>query len=157
MSSLEKVIASKLKELNKTLSIAESCTGGAICSKLVSNSGASTYFKGGVVCYSTESKVNILGIEKGLIDNKSVVSVEVADIMAKKVKEMFNTDFSIATTGNIGPTKGDSDAPIGKVFISIANDEIINTLEFDLKGDRDSIIKMVVEKAFELLNQELHG
>lgn len=157
MSYLEKVIASKLKELNKTLSIAESCTGGAICSKLVSNSGASTYFKGGVVCYSTESKVNILGIDRGLIDNKSVVSVEVADIMAKKVKEMFNTDFAIATTGNIGPTKGDSDVPIGKVFISIANDEIINTLEFDLKGDRDSIIKIVVEKAFELLNQELHG
>ena len=157
MSSLEKLIASKLKELNKTLSIAESCTGGSICSKIVSNPGASTYFKGGVVCYSTESKVNILGIDRDLIEKKSVVSVEVAEMMVKKVKKMFNTDFAIATTGNIGPTKGDSDAPIGKVYISIANNEIINTLEFDLKGDREYIIKMVVEKTFELLNNKLNG
>ena len=151
MSSLEKEIASKLKKLNKTLSIAESCTGGSICSKIVSNPGASTYFKGGVVCYSTESKVNILGIDRDLIDKKSVVSVEVAEMMAKKVKKMFNTDFAIGTTGNIGLTEGDSDAPIGKVYISIANNEIINTLEFDIKGDREYIIKMVVEKTFELL------
>ena len=60
MTSLEKLIASKLKGLNKTLSVAESCTGGSICSKIVSTQGASVFFQGGVVCYSTESKINIL-------------------------------------------------------------------------------------------------
>ncbi|SVD22605.1 uncharacterized protein METZ01_LOCUS375459, partial [marine metagenome] len=86
MFSLEKVIASKFKELNKTLSIAESCTGGSICSKIVSNDGASSYFKGGVVCYSTESKINILGLDAKTINNYSVVSKEVCELMAISVK-----------------------------------------------------------------------
>ena len=74
MSSIDKIVASKLKKLNKTLSIAESCTGGSICSRIVYSNGASTYFKGGVVCYSTESKINILGLDAETINNYSVVA-----------------------------------------------------------------------------------
>ena len=97
MSSLEQVIASKFKELKKTLSVAESCTGGSICSRIVSNEGASTYFKGGVVCYSTESKTNILGLDAKTINDYSVVSKEVCELMAISVKNLFNSDFSIST------------------------------------------------------------
>ena len=86
MVSLEQVIASKFKELKKTLSVAESCTGGSICSRIVSNEGASTYFKGGVVCYSTESKTNILGLDAKTINDYSVVSKEVCELMAISVK-----------------------------------------------------------------------
>ena len=75
MSSIDKIVASKLKKLNKTLSIAESCTGGSICSRIVYSNGASTYFKGGVVCYSTDSKINILGLDAETINNYSVVAI----------------------------------------------------------------------------------
>ena len=137
MSSLEKEIASKLKELNKTLSIAESCTGGAICSKIVSNPGASTYFKGGVVCYSTESKVNILGLDSKIINKYSVVSKEVCELMAISVKNIYNSDYSVATTGNAGPEKGESNVAVGKVFISVSSDKEIKTYELDFEGNRE--------------------
>ena len=105
MSSIDKIVASKLKKLNKTLSIAESCTGGSICSRIVYSNGASTYFKGGVVCYSTEAKINILGLDAETINNYSVVSKEVCELMAiselglvtndksgEFVRDLFNTE-----------------------------------------------------------------
>jgi nicotinamide-nucleotide amidase len=155
MSSLEKEIASKLKELNKTLSIAESCTGGAICSKIVSNPGASTYFKGGVVCYSTESKVNILGLDSKIINKYSVVSKEVCELMAISVKNIYNSDYSVATTGNAGPEKGESNVAVGKVFISVSSDKEIKTYELDFEGNRENIINNAVLKAFKLLNDTI--
>ena len=155
MSSLEKEIVSKLKELNKTLSIAESCTGGAICSKIVSNPGASTYFKGGVVCYSTESKVNILGLDSKIINKYSVVSKEVCELMAISVKNIYNSDYSVATTGNAGPEKGESNVAVGKVFISVSSDKEIKTYELDFEGNRENIINNAVLKAFKLLNDTI--
>ena len=155
MSSIDKIVASKLKKLNKTLSIAESCTGGSICSRIVYSNGASTYFKGGVVCYSTESKINILGLDAETINNYSVVSKEVCELMAISVKNLFNSDFSIATTGNAGPEKGESNAKIGKVFISVSSDNEIKTYELDFDGDRENIINNAVLKAFELLNDTI--
>jgi nicotinamide-nucleotide amidase len=155
MSSIDKIIASKLKELNKTLSIAESCTGGSISSRIVSNHGASTYFKGGVVCYSTESKINILGLDAETINNYSVVSKEVCELMAISVKNLFNSDFSIATTGNAGPEKGESNTKIGKVFISVATENNVSTYELNFGGDREEVIKNTILRALELLNDNL--
>ena len=155
MSSLEQVIASKFKELKKTLSVAESCTGGSICSRIVSNEGASTYFKGGVVCYSTESKTNILGLDAKTINDYSVVSKEVCELMAISVKNLFNSDFSIATTGNAGPGKGESNAKIGKVFISVATENNVNTYELNFDGDREKVINNTILRALELLNDNL--
>jgi len=155
MTSLEKLIASKLKRLNKTLSVAESCTGGSICSKIVSTQGASIFFQGGVVCYSTESKINILGLDPKIINKHSVVSKEVCELMAISVKNLYNSDYSIATTGNAGPEKGESNAAIGKVFISVSSDNEIKTYELDFDGDRENIINNAVLKAFELLNDTI--
>ena len=155
MGSLEKEIEFKLRELNETLSVAESCTGGSICSRIVSNEGASTYFKGGVVCYSTESKINILGIDAKIINDYSVVSKEVCESMAISVKNLFNSGFSIATTGNAGPGKGGSNAEIGKVFISVATENNVNTYELNFDGDRKKVINNIILKALELLNDNL--
>jgi nicotinamide-nucleotide amidase len=155
MVSLEQLIASKFKELKKTLSVAESCTGGSICSRIVSNQGASTYFKGGVVCYSTESKINILGLDPKTINDYSVVSKEVCELMAISVKNLFNSDFSISTTGNAGPEKGESNVKIGKVFISVATENNVNTYELNFDGNRKEVINNTILRALELLNDNL--
>ena len=118
--TIEFVIGKMLKKQNKTLSTAESCTGGMIAQVLTSVSGASQYFNGGVVTYATESKINVLGLSESLIKEYSVVSKEVVSSMALNIKEIMKTDYAIATTGNAGPSKGDSDAEIGTVFIAIA-------------------------------------
>ena len=155
MSSLEQIIASKFKELKKTLSVAESCTGGSICSRIVSNEGASTYFKGGIVCYSTESKTNILGLDAKTINDYSVVSKEVCELMAISVKNLFSSDFSISTTGNAGPEKGESNVKIGKVFISVATENNVNTYELNFDGNRKEVINNTVVRALELLKDNL--
>ena len=155
MSSIEKIIASKLKNMNKSISIAESCTGGSICSKIVSNHGASIFFKGGIICYSTESKLKLLDLDSKIISKHSVVSKEVCESMAISVKKLYNSDYSIATTGNAGPEKGDSDVQIGKVFISIACECDLKTYELNFDGDRKTIINNTVIRALELLNDIL--
>ena len=155
MSSIEKIIASKLKDMNKSISIAESCTGGSICSKIVHNQGASIIFKGGIICYSTESKMKLLEVDPKIISDFSVVSKQVCESMAISVKKLYNSDYSIATTGNVGPEKGDSDAEIGKVFISIASEVDVKTYELNFNGDRKTIINNAVLRAFELLNDIL--
>ncbi|MBA4275460.1 CinA family nicotinamide mononucleotide deamidase-related protein, partial [Flavobacterium sp.] len=111
--TLETVVGKLLKQQNKTISTAESCTGGNIAQLLTSVSGASNYFKGSVVSYATETKISVLGLSEELINKYSVVSAEVAKQMAINVKSIMKTDYAIATTGNAGPTKGDSKAELG--------------------------------------------
>ncbi len=82
--------------------------------------GASAYFKGSVVSYATQSKIEVLGINEKLIEENTVVSAAVAKQMVLAAKNIFKTDYAIATTGNAGPSKGDSDADLGVVFIAIA-------------------------------------
>src|SRR5690606_10115949 len=114
--SIEAVIGKHLVDKGKTMATAESCTGGKIAERITTNAGASRSFKGSVVCYATESKVDILKIDQAIIDAYSVVSSQVAEAMALSVLQLFKTDYAVATTGNAGPTKGDSDAEVGTVF-----------------------------------------
>ena len=119
-SSIEQIIGNQLMKSNTTLAVAESCTGGRIGAQFTANAGASVYFKGGLIAYNTTIKTQILGVQKDLIKKYSVVSVEVAKAMALGVQKLFNSDYAVATTGNAGPTKGDSDAEVGTVCIAIA-------------------------------------
>lgn len=84
-----------------------------------------------MVSYATEAKVNVLGVSQDLIDRFSVVSAEVAKAMALNVKDILKTDYAIATTGNAGPSKGDSDAEIGTVFIALATPNGVIVEEFN--------------------------
>ena len=153
--TIEVVIGKMLKKQNKTLSTAESCTGGMIAQVLTSVSGASQYFNGGVVTYATESKINVLGVSESLINDYSVVSKEVVSSMASNIKEMMKTDYAIATTGNAGPSKGDSDAEIGTVFIAIATPTDIFVEEFNFGQPREKVIDRAVFKSLELLQKEI--
>ena len=153
--TIEVVIGKLLTQRNQTIATAESCTGGKIGEVISSVAGASHYFKGGVVSYATETKINILKVSEDLINKHSVVSAEVAKQMAQNVKSLMNTDYAIATTGNAGPSKGDSTAEIGKVFIALATPNDIIVEEFNFGQPRDKVIDRAVNKSMEMLQKEI--
>ena len=153
--SIELKIGRQLTQLGKTLSVAESCTGGMIAERITANAGASAYFKGGIVSYATQTKINVLEIPKELIKKHSVVSTQVAEAMAKGAQKLFDTDFAIAATGNAGPTKGDSEADVGTVFIAIATPSEVYTEEHHLGNHRLKVVNKAANKAFEMLHKEI--
>ena len=154
--SLEEQIAQKFIDKGLSLTTAESCTGGRIASKLTSISGASKFFKGGLVTYETATKNYVLGISQEIIDTYSVVSAEITKEMAIKAKSLFRTDYAIATTGNAGPTKGDSDAEIGTVYIAIATPNEVKVFENHLGKQREKVTEKAVYKALGLILDELN-
>lgn len=153
--TIEVMLGRLLSSKNLTLATAESCTGGKIAQLITSVPGASNYFKGSVVSYATEAKISVLGISQELINKHSVVSFEVAKEMALAVKKIMNTDYSIATTGNAGPTKGDGNSEIGTVFIAIATPNDLIVEEFNFGQPRVKVIDRAVNKAFEMLQKEI--
>ncbi|SKB68081.1 nicotinamide-nucleotide amidase [Salegentibacter holothuriorum] len=147
---------SRLLLKNKaTIATAESCTGGKLASLFATPPGASNYYKGSVVSYATSSKEDVLKIDKKLIEKHSVVSEEVAIAMAKNVRDLFKTDYAISTTGNAGPTKGDSDVEIGTVFIGIATPNTVYAKKFIFGNHRDKVVGKAVNKSIELIREEL--
>ena len=153
--TIELRIGALLKKRGQTLSVAESCTGGKIAQEITNNAGASAYFKGGAVTYATESKINVLGVDKDVIDKYTVTSIQVAEAMALKVKTKFKSDYAIATTGNAGPEKGDGDVEVGTVFIAVATPDRVFSEKFLFSNLRERTIGKTVSKAFELLLNEL--
>ena len=153
--TIEVILGRLLTENKKTIATAESCTGGKIAQVLSSVPGASNYFKGSVVSYATETKIKILGILPQLIEKYSVVSAQVAEAMALSIQSMMQTDFAIATTGNAGPLKGESEAEVGTVFIAIATPEKVIVQEFNFGQPRDKAIDRAVNKSFEILQKEI--
>ncbi len=153
--SIQAIIGKKLTEQSKTLSVAESCTGGKIAELITANSGASKYFKGSIVSYATQVKKEILNISEDIIDEHSVVSKQVAEAMAKNVKQLFKTDYAIATTGNAGPTKGDANAEVGTVYIAIATPNSVFSEKFTFGNGRIKVINKASNKAFEMLLKEI--
>ncbi|HEY6143275.1 MAG TPA: competence/damage-inducible protein A [Flavobacterium sp.] len=153
--TLETVVGRLLAQQSKTIATAESCTGGMLAQHFTSVPGASNYFKGSVVSYATETKISVLGLSADLIDEYSVVSAEVAKQMAINVKSLMNTDYAIATTGNAGPTKGDSDAEVGSVFIALATPNEVIVEEFNFGQPREKVIDRAVKKCMEMLRKEI--
>ncbi|GAA4277798.1 competence/damage-inducible protein A [Aquimarina mytili] len=152
---IEVRIGQLLIKNGKTISVAESCTGGKIAQSFTSNAGSSAYFNGGVVTYATQSKIDVLGVDSDIIEKYTVTSAEVAETMAATVKEKFKSDYAIATTGNAGPTKGDGDVEVGTVFIAIATPEKVFSEKFVFGNSRERTIGKAVAKSFELLLLEL--
>jgi nicotinamide-nucleotide amidase len=153
--SLEEIIGKELVAKGQTLAIAESCTGGQLVQRFASKPGASRYLMGSLVTYATQSKVDILGVPKTLIEEHSVVSGAVAEAMAERVRKMYKTDIGISTTGNAGPTKGDADAEVGTVFIGVASTKGVVSFEFMMGKHRERVIGKTVNKALELLQEEI--
>ena len=152
---VEVVIGKLLVQNGWTLSTAESCTGGRLASKFTEAPGSSASFKGSLVCYSTNAKTELLGVSEELIRKNSVVSAGVAKAMAAGAREKFHTEFAISTTGNAGPTKGDSDAELGTVFIGIATPEEVTAHEFNFGNHREKVIGKSVNKAMSLIQESI--
>ena len=122
---------------------------------MTASAGASKYFKGGIVAYATEAKETVLGIDKELIKRYSVVSAKVAKEMALSAQKIFSTDYAIATTGNAGPSKGDSEASVGIVFIAIATPNEVIVEEFNFGQPREKVIDRAVNQSLEMLRKEI--
>jgi nicotinamide-nucleotide amidase len=152
---IEVVLGKILKEKGFTLATAESCTGGKIAETLTSVAGSSTYFRGSVVSYATDTKIEILGVKSETIETFSVVSLSVAEEMAIGVQSLMKADFAIATTGNAGPSKGDADVDLGSVCIAIATPKGLFSEAFNFGQPRQKVIDRAVNKGLELLLKEI--
>ena len=155
VSSFEEKIQAQFLLKNKTLSLAESCTGGEISARLAKVPGASKYFVGSIISYQTQSKSQLLSVPKNIIEKNSVVSKQVAEMMAQNVRKKFNSSLGVATPGNAGPSKGDSDAEIGTVWIAISSDKRIISERFTFGKHRERVIGKAVNKALEMVYREI--
>ncbi|MDG2397603.1 MAG: CinA family nicotinamide mononucleotide deamidase-related protein [Flavobacteriaceae bacterium] len=156
-TSIEQELLKKFKKNKITLSLAESCTGGNIAARITKIPGSSVYYKGGIIPYNTKIKQEILKIPVELINDFSVVSQEVAKVMALRTKSMFKSNISLAVTGNAGPSKGDSEEPIGTVYICIVNGKKVINYKFNYGKHRERVIEKAVNKSLELLLLEVSG
>ena len=152
-SSLEEQLLHRFVARGETLAVAESCTGGEIAARLTKFPGASGFFKGGVVAYHTQSKVDLLKVDPQLIEKHQVVSEEVATAMALGVQAQYNTSYAVATTGNAGPKKGEADAPVGTVCMAFVTPQEVITHTFEFGNHRERVIQKAVNKVFEILNK----
>ena len=128
--SIQIILGEKLKELNLSIATAESCTGGNISFLLTSAPGSSEFFKGTVVSYATEVKEKVLGVSSELIKKHTVVSREVAEAMAKGVRELVQTDIAVSTTGVAGPAKGEDGKEVGTIWIGIADKNSVTSVKY---------------------------
>lgn len=155
INSIEKNVGELLKKANKTLATAESVTGGKIASALVSVPGASAYFKGSIIAYTAETKINLLEVSQETINKHSVVSKEVAVEMARGVKEKLQTNYAIAVTGNAGPTSDHNEQGIGVVYIALVSDDQEIVQKFNFGQPREKVINKTVNKSLEILRKEI--
>ena len=139
-----------LESNKKTISFAESCTGGSLSSSISKIPGASKIFIGSIISYTRYSKKNILQIKESEINNYSTVSQEITIKMAESVKEKFNTDYSIAITGNAGPTVDSKNTNIGDCFIAILSNNEIFCQKFQFNCSREEFIIAATNNSFQL-------
>lgn len=126
-----------LSDNGLTLSVAESCTGGLICHGITAVPGASKIFHSGIVAYSDDSKLRLLGINSSIINTYGAVSSEAAADMADAVRLKTGTDFSVGVTGNAGPDPS-SGRPVGQVYIAVSSNSHTKVIEKNFTGDRYS-------------------
>lgn len=153
--TIEAVLGKILTQQNKTLATAESCTGGKIAQIITSVPGSSAYFKGSIVSYAKEVKINILNISPETIEKYSVVSKEVVEEMALSVQKIMKTDYVISVTGNAGPTKDETHEEIGTIFIGLATPEKVIVEKYNFGQPREKVIDRAVNKSFEMLQKEI--
>ena len=156
MSDLAAKVIDLLRERSESISCAESITGGALTSALVSISGASDVLRGSIVAYSTEMKINQLGLSAELIDEKGLVSKEVALEMAKGARQKLGSSWAISSTGSAGPRALDGSSA-GEIWIAILGPDRQESVKLSLNGARQEVINGAVESALTLLERILRA
>jgi nicotinamide-nucleotide amidase len=136
---LAKKICEILTKQRKTLSVAESCTGGLIGSHITAVAGSSGYFYGGVIAYSNTIKHEVLNIDNSILAKHGAVSSQTVAAMARGVQSLFKTDYAISISGIAGPGGGSKKKPVGLVYIGIAAGNRIITSRHIYKGNRKQV------------------
>jgi len=153
--TMQQVVGKLLLENKKTISTAESCTGGAIASLITSVAGSSAYFKGSVVSYSNEIKQELLGVKKETLDAYGAVSEQTAREMLSGILKKMKTDFGIAVTGIMGPGGGSEDKPVGTVYVAVGNKENQVVQKFKQRFAREKNIEVTSVMALNLMRKFL--
>jgi nicotinamide-nucleotide amidase len=150
---LEKVVMNLLKKIGKTMSTAESCTGGAIAAALTAHAGASNVYKGSIISYANELKENILQVPTTTLKNVGAVSEQTVTQMAATALVLTNTDYSIAVSGIMGPNGGTPEKPVGLVWIATASKNKVIANAFNFRFDRARNIQLTVVNAYNQLRK----
>jgi nicotinamide-nucleotide amidase len=149
--TIQEAVSNILKQKQKTLSTAESCTGGFIAHLITSKPGSSAIFNGSIVSYANEVKEHILGVNQETIKQYGAVSEETVTEMAKGVLKATNTDYSIATSGIMGPDGGTPEKPVGTVWIAVGNKDNIKASRYHFRFDRSRNIEQTAQTALIML------
>ncbi len=156
-STIEEVVAKIFTKGKKTLSIAESCTGGMLSSLIVSVAGASKFYLGGICAYSNREKMKLLQVKNSTLKKFGAVSRETAIEMADGIRKLMKTDFALSTTGVAGPTGGSRVKPVGLVWIGFSSARKTYAAEFKFGSNRQINIARASQRAIEILRRELLG
>lgn len=144
---------------NKTIAIAESCTGGLVSSLLTDLSGSSLYIKANFVTYANEAKAKYLKVSEETLNKYGAVSPQTAEEMVKGLLNETNCDYALATTGIAGPTGGSKEKPVGLVYIGIGTKDKITTIKYNVKSNYSRILikylfaKQAIKKLYEFIKE----
>jgi nicotinamide-nucleotide amidase len=152
---MEEVVGKLLIGKGKTLSVAESCTGGLISQRLTDISGSSRYFIEGVVAYANEAKIETLGVAPEIIEQNGAVSAATAEAMANGMRQKAKTDYAISITGIAGPTGGTPEKPVGTVYIGYSDENLTKSFKIVLPGDRYLIRWRSSQAALDYLRRQI--
>ena len=147
---ISREISQMLWEMEKTVSTAESCTGGRIAEAIIAVPGASKYFKGGIISYVDEVKANLLNVSREVLDEKTAVCEEVAMQMVQGACRTLNTDFAISATGIAGPTGGSKDIPVGTIWLACGTPDKQVTMKVEEDHGRDINLAIATNKAMQM-------
>jgi len=154
---LENILDRQLRAKQWTLALAESCTGGKLASLFTAIPGCSTYFKGGVVCYSNEIKQRLLGVESSLLEEYGAVSQQVVEAMADGANRAFHADCIIAISGIAGPDGGTPEKPVGTVWIAVAVKGRIQSQRYHFSQNRESNILRACNNGIRMVLEMIDG
>lgn len=152
---MEEVVGRLLANDQKTVSVAESCTGGLVAQRLTDVPGSSAYFIQGVVSYHNHAKTQLLGVPPALLESLGAVSAEVAEAMASGMRLRAGTDYALSVTGIAGPGGGTDEKPVGTVFIGYSDADITKSLQLRLPGDRHLIRWRSSQAALDYLRRQI--
>ena len=155
--AMEAVIGRLLRERGARVAVAESCTGGLLAERITSVAGSSDYFAGGLLVYSNQAKVDLAGVDPGLLGQHGPVSEPVALALAEGARQRLSTDYALAVTGIAGPGGGSEEHPVGTVYIAVACPGGSFARRFRFLGDRERVRAFAAQAAMDMLRRVLLG
>jgi nicotinamide-nucleotide amidase len=154
---LEAVVGELLRQHRATLSVAESCTGGLLAERITSVPGSSDYFEGGFVTYTKRLKTELLGVSEAVLESAGAVSQETAEAMAIGARRRTGSTYALAVTGVAGPWQGGETAPVGTVYVALADVNGARVAHRQFLGDRDRIRQFTTQMALDMLRRKILG